>query len=56
MKRSTALTLFAGGALAGANPSRVLAADSTIKIATIPIDAGAQAYFAQSEGFSPPLD
>jgi NitT/TauT family transport system substrate-binding protein len=48
MKRSTALHALAAAAAASAIPRRARAAD-TVHLATIPIDAGAQAYFADAQ-------
>ena len=48
MKRSTALQALGVTAVAAALPLRARAAD-TVRFATIPIDTGAQAYFADAE-------
>jgi NitT/TauT family transport system substrate-binding protein len=48
MKRSTVLQALAASAAATAIPSRARAAD-TVRFATIPIDTGAQVYFADAQ-------
>jgi NitT/TauT family transport system substrate-binding protein len=48
MKRSTVLHALAAGAAAAALPRRARAAD-TVRFATIPIDTGAQIYYADAE-------
>ncbi|HEX3465771.1 MAG TPA: ABC transporter substrate-binding protein [Candidatus Elarobacter sp.] len=48
MKRSTVLTALGAAAVASATPLRARAAD-TVRFATIPIDTGAQVYFADSQ-------
>jgi NitT/TauT family transport system substrate-binding protein len=50
MKRSTVLAGFAAAGIAGALPFRARAAE-VLRIATIPIDAGAEAWYAQAQGF-----
>jgi NitT/TauT family transport system substrate-binding protein len=49
MKRSQALGLLGAGAAFGAGGGRAWAAD-TVRFASIPIDGGAQAWYAQSLG------
>ncbi|MBV8353696.1 MAG: ABC transporter substrate-binding protein, partial [Candidatus Eremiobacteraeota bacterium] len=48
MKRSTALTVIAAGTAAAAVPLAARAADS-VRFATIPIDTGAEAFYADAE-------
>jgi NitT/TauT family transport system substrate-binding protein len=48
MKRSTVLSTLAAAAAASAIPLRVRAADA-VRFATIPIDTGAQVYFADAQ-------
>ena len=48
MKRSTVLQALSAGAAAAALPLRARAAD-TVRFATIPIDTGAQIYYADAE-------
>lgn len=48
MKRSTVLTVLGAAAVAPAIPLRARAAD-TVRFATIPIDTGAQVYFADAQ-------
>jgi len=50
MKRSTALHVLAAGAATSAIPLRARAAD-VVRFATIPIDTGAQVYYAEAEHF-----
>lgn len=50
MKRSAAITALGTLSVASILPRRAFAAD-TVRFATIPIDAGAQAYYAQSQGY-----
>jgi NitT/TauT family transport system substrate-binding protein len=50
MKRSEAIGLLGGAASVGLTGARASAADA-VHFATIPIDGGAQAWYAQSQGF-----
>jgi NitT/TauT family transport system substrate-binding protein len=50
MKRSTVLQGLTAGAVAAALPLRARAAD-TVRFATLPIDTGAQIYYADAEHF-----
>src|SRR5579875_2950650 len=47
MRRAAFLGISGAGALAAAFPPRAFAQSSLLKVATLPIDQGAQAYFAQ---------
>jgi NitT/TauT family transport system substrate-binding protein len=51
MKRRRALTALTGTLVAAAGTARPLRAADPVKIATIPLDAGAEAYYALDMGF-----
>jgi NitT/TauT family transport system substrate-binding protein len=51
MNRARALTVIGAGALFGASSGSAAAADTPVRLASIPIDGGAQCWYAQNLGY-----